>query len=411
MKFECPNCKKSGQVDASKVPESGVYATCPQCNEKFLIKREFPTDFEFEPAVQPISKVANVMPQQSSPTQQPQPTPKDKSTVASPKQETEHQSNGTLTRKQLYQAAVGKNVDYYLPIFERFDREGKTSASWNWAAFFISWIWCYYRRMDRIGSLFFMIAIVLGAMEKIDKENSIALPLLLLNILLFAGLGMYANAFYYNHINKKIRSLDLKDENDLYKESFSKMFKPNNAVFYIISGFIGLVVVGIIAAFAIPQFNTKEEAPAPPPNAIYDPSDGKYHPIPAPAPAAVVDAPATRPTLDEIYGDKLQPPPASKGDVFDQLAEEQKPDYSKMSDNELLAAAGRSQTTNNRKMSAEDRHLAQIYAKHPDADTILPKVQKWMASLPAATRGKYTNVLNNGTAQEVIELFDLYKSR
>lgn len=60
MRFECPNCKKSGQVDDSKVPDSGVYATCPQCSTKFLIKREIHKDFEFEPTEQPISNITKV---------------------------------------------------------------------------------------------------------------------------------------------------------------------------------------------------------------------------------------------------------------------------------------------------------------------------------------------------------------
>ena len=49
MHFECPNCKKSGQVDDSKIPVTGMHATCPQCNNKFLIKPEAPKDFIFEP--------------------------------------------------------------------------------------------------------------------------------------------------------------------------------------------------------------------------------------------------------------------------------------------------------------------------------------------------------------------------
>lgn len=48
MKFECPKCKKPGQIDDSKVPESGIYATCPQCNNRFLVKQEVSKDFEFE---------------------------------------------------------------------------------------------------------------------------------------------------------------------------------------------------------------------------------------------------------------------------------------------------------------------------------------------------------------------------
>lgn len=52
MKFECPNCKKAGQVDDAKVPENGLYANCPQCSTKFLIKRATPKDFEFVPVTE-----------------------------------------------------------------------------------------------------------------------------------------------------------------------------------------------------------------------------------------------------------------------------------------------------------------------------------------------------------------------
>ncbi len=59
MKFECPNCKKSGQVDDSKVPENGIYATCPKCNNKFLVKREAPKDFSFEPVTPVVQQIPN----------------------------------------------------------------------------------------------------------------------------------------------------------------------------------------------------------------------------------------------------------------------------------------------------------------------------------------------------------------
>lgn len=51
MKFECPNCKKTGAIDEQKIPEVGVYATCPNCNERFLVKKS--NDFEFEPVTKP----------------------------------------------------------------------------------------------------------------------------------------------------------------------------------------------------------------------------------------------------------------------------------------------------------------------------------------------------------------------
>ena len=62
MKFECPICKKSGQVDDSKVPEDGVNATCPQCHNKFLIKREPSDDFLFDPVAKSAPKATNTTP-------------------------------------------------------------------------------------------------------------------------------------------------------------------------------------------------------------------------------------------------------------------------------------------------------------------------------------------------------------
>ena len=56
MKFECPDCKKSGQIDDSDIPESGVYATCQQCGNKFIVKRAAPKDFVYEPVEQSVAK-------------------------------------------------------------------------------------------------------------------------------------------------------------------------------------------------------------------------------------------------------------------------------------------------------------------------------------------------------------------
>jgi predicted Zn finger-like uncharacterized protein len=58
MNIECPNCKKTGQVDDAKIPVSGVHAVCPQCNEKFLVKLDKPKDFEFQSVEEPISNIS-----------------------------------------------------------------------------------------------------------------------------------------------------------------------------------------------------------------------------------------------------------------------------------------------------------------------------------------------------------------
>ena len=46
MTFECPSCKKQGFIDDIKVPVGGIYANCPDCGTKFKISK--PSDFTFE---------------------------------------------------------------------------------------------------------------------------------------------------------------------------------------------------------------------------------------------------------------------------------------------------------------------------------------------------------------------------
>ena len=40
MKVECPECKAVCRVDASKVPEKGIFGKCPKCQHRFLVKKE-----------------------------------------------------------------------------------------------------------------------------------------------------------------------------------------------------------------------------------------------------------------------------------------------------------------------------------------------------------------------------------
>jgi hypothetical protein len=44
MKFHCPNCKLTGSIDDARVPDQGLYAGCPHCKTRFLIKKEVSPD-------------------------------------------------------------------------------------------------------------------------------------------------------------------------------------------------------------------------------------------------------------------------------------------------------------------------------------------------------------------------------
>ena len=61
--------------------------------------------------------------------------------------------------------------------------------------------------------------------------------------------------------------------------------------------------------------------------------------------------------------------------------------------------------------SAATAHYEAIYAAHPDADSLAEsqELSDWIASQPSFVRDAYAGVLQQGTTQQVIELFDRFK--
>jgi len=61
--------------------------------------------------------------------------------------------------------------------------------------------------------------------------------------------------------------------------------------------------------------------------------------------------------------------------------------------------------------SAADAHYQAIYAAHPDADSIAEskELTDWIAKQPTFARTAYAQTLQQGTTQEVIELFTAFK--
>ena len=62
-----------------------------------------------------------------------------------------------LTQDEMYRALIGhKNQDYYLNEFAKFDAAGKTSNSWHWPAFFVTFYWLLYRKMWPTAVLYYL---------------------------------------------------------------------------------------------------------------------------------------------------------------------------------------------------------------------------------------------------------------
>lgn len=58
---------------------------------------------------------------------------------------------------------------------------------------------------------------------------------------------------------------------------------------------------------------------------------------------------------------------------------------------------------------AQNEHEATILKAHADAFSIVDDVSKWVGTQPTILRNAYANVLQNGSAAEVVELLDVYK--
>ena len=111
-----------------------------------------------------------------------------------------------------YELAIGKNIDYYLPRFERYD-SGGSKAGWNWPAFFFTTPWYLYRKMYLWGLLnlivpylaFTVITIVLAAMKA--PEPVIGLGVLASFVVPWLLLTVFANSLYWSRVNKVIHNV------------------------------------------------------------------------------------------------------------------------------------------------------------------------------------------------------------
>lgn len=62
-------------------------------------------------------------------------------------------------------------------------------------------------------------------------------------------------------------------------------------------------------------------------------------------------------------------------------------------------------------LAAQEQHFKTILEAHPDADSLVEskELDDWINARPGAVRAAYRDVLDNGTAKDVVELFDDFK--
>ena len=65
-----------------------------------------------------------------------------------------------------------------------------------------------------------------------------------------------------------------------------------------------------------------------------------------------------------------------------------------------------------KQQKAVEEHYRQIYSAHPDADSIVEskELKEWLDAQAPIVRKAFNDALSNGTTQDVIEAFDMFKS-
>lgn len=242
----------------------------------------------------------------------------------------------------LYRAAIGpRGQDYYLRHFARFDGEGKTGASWNWAAYWTTFNWLVYRKMwgwalAYVAALSGLALLVFGVGKLVlnYSDTSAILVSLLLLTLAFVVPGLYANGWFYTHCNEKITAA-LRQTPDLKQAATSLAAEaPDHRRLLLLAlGNAALLALVLVLAHGLqssdstlPQLAAREdrapaagrlEAPANPPAAT---ASVPTAPVPlavasAPVPAPVASAPelasAAAPVLAEAAPARAAPASAA----------------------------------------------------------------------------------------------------
>jgi len=177
-------------------------------------------------------------------------------------------TNTTLTpeaeTRQNFEAMIGpKNQHYYLPRFEEFEANGKTSLGWHWPAFFVTFYWLLYRKMWLAALLYFILPYVvttaLGLVGAMVGEQG--------QMLVLGGYGVYclailllppmlANGLYYRHCQNKIRKAEAQyPERQRLLGYLNAKGGTSNVLLFVVLIFGLIAVIGILAAIALPAYH------------------------------------------------------------------------------------------------------------------------------------------------------------
>jgi len=238
MDFECPNCKLAGKIDDAKIPNTGLYAGCPKCHERFLVKKEpsLEPSCDFKPglaapAVDPDTGIGLA----ANPSGGNEATGSDLLPLPPPRARVKPTASKPDADLQIF---IGKNADKYLKRFASF-KKGTTdgfAVTWHWPAFFVPFWWLIYRKQYSLAAFAFVVSFIPFA-----------------GFLLMPVFGLTANYIYYKYSKKKLLEIRGIPSEMSRAVEIARTGGVNNVALVLVP-LIGVAIVGILAAIAIPQY-------------------------------------------------------------------------------------------------------------------------------------------------------------
>jgi len=215
----------------------------------------------------------------------------------------------------LYRAGIGPiNLDYYMPVFARFEAANRVGLGWNWSASLYTLNWMVFRNLWSaalvyLGILIFSPLLIFGvgglvfhASDTVETSLWVAFA-----ALCFLVPGLLGNAFFYKSLRKQM-TLAL---------TASKTVNEAGALLTRQAGsrrrFIGLVILNLVLAcaaalayVALPDLSLTTliaaKSPQAPPPSVNQPTDPapKLAPEPLPGASAASSAPSQAASAPQV---------------------------------------------------------------------------------------------------------------
>lgn len=162
----------------------------------------------------------------------------------------------------LYRAAVGPiSADYYLPLLARFEKAGRASPSWNWAACLYTLNWMAFRSLwvaalAYVGAMIFLPLVVFGLGRLVLQLSETTEMVLLVawGMLSFVVPGIAGNAMLRSDLRKRMTRA-ITDSKTLVKACAILSAQASSRQRLIGLGVVNLALLGMALGFylAVPE--------------------------------------------------------------------------------------------------------------------------------------------------------------